>query len=223
MCLIGAGLLWTGWFGFNAGSNMEANAYAALALANTLICTAAAGVSWMVAEWIFRKKPSMLGFASGLVAGLVAITPAAGFSGPMGALILGLVVSPICVFFVTVVKSMFKYDDSLDVFGIHGVGGVVGALATGILVSPALGGMGIVDYTTCAADGDISTCDAGAYDMMAQVIKQAMGVGTTIVWTVIGSLAVFLLIKFTIGLRVSPEVEEEGLDITEHGERAYHS
>jgi len=223
MTLIGTGLLWFGWFGFNAGSNLEANFYAALALTNTLLATAAAGLSWIVVEWITRGKPSLLGLCSGIVAGLVAVTPAAGFAGPVGAIVLGLVVSPICLVFVSLVKKALKYDDSLDVFGIHGIGGVIGAIGTGILVNPALGGAGVVDYTSCAKDGDISTCDTAAYDLVTQVTAQLWGVGTTILWTVIGSLIVFGLIKYTIGLRASPEVEEEGLDITEHGERAYHA
>jgi Amt family ammonium transporter len=222
MSLIGAGLLWVGWFGFNAGSNLEANAYAGLAMTNTFLATAAAGFSWVLAEWVIRRKPSMLGLASGLVAGLVAVTPAAGFAGPIGSIVLGLIVSPICVFAVSAVKNALKYDDSLDAFGIHAVGGMVGAIMTGILVNPALGGAGIVDYTSCAKDGDISTCDLAKYDTMTQVIAQLWGVGTTIVWCGIGSLIVFGLIKYTIGLRVSADVEEEGLDITEHGERAYH-
>ncbi|MDG2522464.1 ammonium transporter [Caulobacter segnis] len=223
LTLVGAGLLWVGWFGFNAGSNLESNGYAALAMINTFVATAAAGLSWIITEWITRGKPSALGLASGVVAGLVAVTPAAGFAGPMGAVILGLIVSPICVIFCSVVKNALKYDDSLDAFGIHGVGGIVGAIATGILVSPALGGAGVVDYTSCAADGDISTCDAATYDMVTQVIAQLKGVGVTIVWSAIASAIVFFLIKFTIGLRAAPETEEEGLDIAEHGERAYHS
>ncbi|MDB5451711.1 MAG: amt [Caulobacteraceae bacterium] len=222
MSLIGAGLLWFGWFGFNAGSNLEANGYAALAMINTFLATAMAGFSWIVAEWLIRGKPSMLGMASGMVAGLVAVTPAAGFAGPMGSIVLGLVVSPICVFAVSTVKNLFKYDDSLDAFGVHCIGGITGAIATGILVNPALGGAGIVDYTTCAKDGDILTCDTAAYDMGHQLISQLWGVGTTLLWSGIISTVIFLAIKYTIGLRVSAEVEEEGLDITEHGERAYH-
>ncbi len=224
LTLVGAGLLWVGWFGFNAGSNLEANGYAALALVNTFVATAAAGFSWAMTEWVTRKKASLLGMASGLVAGLVAVTPAAGFAGPMGALVLGLVVSPICVFFCAVVKNALKYDDSLDAFGIHAVGGIVGALATGILVSASLGGAGIVDYTTCAADGDISTCDAlASYTMMGQFLTQLKAVLVAVVWSAVASSIVFFIIKFTIGLRSSPEAEEEGLDIVEHGERAYHS
>jgi Amt family ammonium transporter len=222
LTLVGAGLLWVGWFGFNAGSNLESNGYAALALINTLVATAAAGLSWVAVEWITRKKASMLGLASGLVAGLVAVTPAAGFAGPMGSIVLGLVVSPVCVFFCSVVKNALKYDDSLDAFGIHAIGGIIGAVATGLLVNPAWGGAGIVDYTTCLADGDISTCDTAVYVMGTQVLAQIKGVLVTICWSAVASSIVFFLIKFTVGLRVSPEAEEEGLDIVEHGERAYH-
>ena len=224
LTLVGAGLLWFGWFGFNAGSNLEANGYAALAMMNTFIATAAAGFSWAMTEWVTRKKASLLGMASGLVAGLVAVTPAAGFAGPVGALVLGLAVSPICIFFCSVVKNAFKYDDSLDAFGIHAIGGTVGALATGILVSTTLGGAGIVDYTTCAADGDISTCDAlASYNMMGQFLTQLKAVGVAAAWSAVASSIVFFLIKYTLGLKASPEAEEEGLDIVEHGERAYHS
>jgi Amt family ammonium transporter len=223
LTLVGAGLLWVGWFGFNAGSNLEANAYAALAMANTFLATAAAGLSWILVERITRGKASMLGLASGLVAGLVAVTPAAGFAGPVGSIILGLIVSPICVFFCSIVKNALKYDDSLDVFGIHCIGGIVGAIATGFLVNPAWGGAGVVDYTTCLADGDISTCDTAAYVMSTQVLAQIKAVLVTLVWSGVGSAIVFFLIKYTIGLRASPESEEEGLDISEHGERAYHS
>ncbi len=223
LTLVGAGLLWVGWFGFNAGSNLESNAYASLAMVNTFVATAAAGLSWIIVEWITRKKPSALGLASGVVAGLVAVTPAAGFAGPMGALILGLVVSPICIIFCSAVKNALKYDDSLDAFGIHGIGGIVGAIGTGLVVNPAWGGAGVVDYTSCAKDGDISTCDTAAYDLVTQVIAQLKGVGVTIVWSAVASIIVFLVIKLVIGLRASPDSEEEGLDISEHGERAYHS
>jgi Amt family ammonium transporter len=223
LTLTGAGLLWVGWFGFNAGSNLEANGYAALAMINTLVATAAAGISWVAVEWLTRGKASMLGLASGLVAGLVAITPAAGFSGPVGAVILGLIVSPICVFFCSTIKNALKYDDSLDAFGIHAVGGIVGAIATGLLVNPAWGGTGVVDYTTCALDGDISTCDTAAYVMGTQVLAQIKAVLVAIGWSGVMSTIVFFVIKYTIGLRPPVEAEEEGLDITEHGERAYHS
>ena len=223
LTLVGAGLLWVGWFGFNAGSNLESNGYASLAMINTFVATAAAGLSWIVVEWVTKKKPSALGLASGVVAGLVAVTPAAGFAGPVGAIILGLIVSPICIFFCSVVKNTFKYDDSLDAFGIHGIGGIVGALATGLLVNPVWGGAGIVDYTTCAKDGDISTCDTAVYDMGVQMMAQLKAVGVTVVWSLVASIIVFMVIKLVIGLKASPDAEEEGLDISEHGERAYHS
>ncbi|CAN7176002.1 ammonium transporter [Phenylobacterium sp. LjRoot225] len=220
---VGAGLLWVGWFGFNAGSNLEANGYAALAMMNTFIATAGAGLSWVVTEWVTRKKASMLGLASGLVAGLVAVTPAAGFAGPMGALLLGLIVSPICVIFCSAIKNALKYDDSLDAFGIHGIGGIVGALATGLLVNPAWGGAGVVDYTTCAADGVIATCDTAAYVLSTQFTAQFKAVLVSVAWSAVASTIVFFIIKFTVGLRPSADTEEEGLDIVEHGERAYHS
>jgi Amt family ammonium transporter len=223
LTLVGAGLLWVGWFGFNAGSNLESNGYASLAMINTFVATAAAGLSWIVVEWVTKKKPSALGLASGVVAGLVAITPAAGFAGPMGAVILGLVVSPICIFFCSVVKNALKYDDSLDAFGIHGIGGIVGAIGTGLLVNPAWGGAGIVDYTSCGKDGDLSTCDSAVYSLATQVTAQVKAVGVTIIWSAIASAIVFFVIKLIIGLKASPEAEEEGLDISEHGERAYHS
>jgi Amt family ammonium transporter len=223
LTMVGAGLLWVGWFGFNAGSNLESNGYAALAMINTLVATAAAGLSWSVVEWVTRGKPSALGMASGLVAGLVAVTPAAGFAGPVGAVILGLLVSPVCILFCTVVKNALKYDDSLDAFGIHCIGGIVGAIATGILVNPALGGAGVVDYASCAMDGDISTCDTAAYVLSTQVMAQIKGVLVTIVWSGVASAITFLVIKYTIGVRPTADVEEEGLDITEHGERAYHT
>ncbi len=223
LTLVGAGLLWVGWFGFNAGSNLEANGYAALAMINTFLATAAAGFSWTLTEWITRKKASMLGMASGMVAGLVAVTPAAGFAGPMGALILGLIVSPICIIFCSAVKNALKYDDSLDAFGIHAIGGIVGAIGTGLVVNPAWGGQGIVDYSTCGAGGvDVATCQS-AYDLSFQVMAQVKAVLFTIAWSGVGSTIVFFVIKMITGLRVSPETEEEGLDISEHGERAYHS
>jgi Amt family ammonium transporter len=213
LTLVGAGLLWVGWFGFNAGSNLEANGYAALAMINTLLATAAAGFSWAITEWVVRKKASMLGLASGLVAGLVAVTPAAGFAGPMGSIVLGLIVSPICVFFCSSIKNALKYDDSLDAFGIHAVGGIVGAIATGILVNPALGGAGVVDFT----NGSVG------YDAGFQIMAQVKAVLLAITWSAVASAIVFFLIKFTVGMRVGAETEEEGLDIVEHGERAYHS
>lgn len=225
MTYIGAGLLWVGWFGFNAGSNLESNYYAVLAMANTLIATAAAGFSWILVEWLTRGKPSMLGLASGIVAGLVAVTPAAGFAGPIGALLLGLVVSPVCLFFCSAIKNLFKYDDSLDAFGIHAVGGIIGALGTGIVVNPAFGGAGIVDYTTCFDEAGVikAVCDVAKYDMLTQLTAQAKAVLVTIAWSGTASLVVFGLLRVLGLLRASKDTELEGLDITEHGERAYHS
>ncbi|MCW4462340.1 ammonium transporter [Sphingomonas sp. BT-65] len=214
MTMIGASLLWIGWFGFNAGSGLEANAFGALAFINTFTATAAAGVTWAVIEQIIHKKPSLLGAASGVVAGLVAITPAAGFAHPGTAILLGAAASAICFFFVTTVKNKLKYDDTLDVFGIHAVGGIVGAIGTGIVADPALGGQGWIDYTAPVAK-------AGAYDMAGQVTTQLWAVGTTVLWTGVVSAVLFLALKHTIGLRPSKEVETEGLDINEHGERAY--
>jgi Amt family ammonium transporter len=223
MTLIGTGLLWVGWFGFNAGSNLESNYYAGLAMANTFLATAMAGFSWALTEWITKGKPSLLGLCSGVVAGLVAVTPAAGFAGPMGAIILGLVVSPVCLFFCATVKNMLGYDDALDVFGIHCIGGIIGALATGLLVNPAWGGAGIVDYTTCAADGDISTCDVlASYTPLGQLLIQGKGVLVTLIWSGAGSLVIWVVLRVLGLLRVSKEVEIEGLDINEHGELAYH-
>lgn len=223
LTMVGASLLWVGWFGFNAGSNLESNAGAVLAMANTFVATAAAGISWMLVEWLFKGKPSLLGLASGVVAGLVAVTPASGYAGPMGALILGLVAGAVCFFFCTAVKSALGYDDTLDVFGVHAIGGLVGAIGTGIVAAPIYGGAGVVDYTKCVVkDGVVtSDCPIGDYDMMAQLIIQSKNALITIGWSAIGSLAVYLVISLLVGLRVSEETEREGLDISEHGERAY--
>ena len=214
MTMIGASLLWVGWFGFNAGSNLEANGVAAVAFVNTMLATCAAALSWAVVEQIVHKKPSMLGAVSGAVAGLVAITPASGFGSPMSSIVLGLIVSPLCFFFVSTVKNKFKYDDTLDVFGIHCIGGITGALATGIVASPALGGQGWIDYTVFPAV-------PGAWDTLGQMKSQLWAVGTTLVWS--GGISALLLIGIdkTIGLRASEEAEREGLDLNEHGERAY--
>ena len=220
MTMIGASLLWVGWFGFNAGSNLEANAYAVLAMANTFLATAAAAVAWILLEAILRGKASMLGAVSGAVTGLVAVTPAAGFAGPMGAIVLGAGASCACYFFVSVVKNTFNYDDSLDVFGIHCVGGVFGAIATGIVVNPALGGAGIVDYSTCDAAG---VCGTAAYSLGTQLLAQSKGVIVTLLWSGIGSAILYKLVDMTIGLRVTPEAEREGLDLASHGEAAYHN
>lgn len=214
MTMIGASLLWIGWFGFNAGSGLEANALGALAFINTFTATAAAGATWAIIEQVVHKKPSLLGAASGVVAGLVAITPAAGFAHPGTAILLGAVASAGCFFFVTTVKNALKYDDTLDVFGIHCVGGIIGAIGTGIVANPALGGQGWIDYTAPVAV-------AGEYDMAAQIMTQIWAVGTTVLWTGIVSLVLFLALKHTIGLRPSRETEVEGLDLNEHGERAY--
>jgi ammonium transporter, Amt family len=216
MCMIGAALLWVGWFGFNVGSNLEINPFAGQVFINTFIATAAAALSWMIVEWIAKGKPSALGLVSGVVAGLVAITPACGFSGVMGSIVLGLVVSPICFTFCSAVKSAFGYDDSLDVFGVHCIGGIIGALATGILVDPSLGGTGIPDYVS--KPGELTV---GTYDMVTQVITQAKAVGLTLLWSGIGSLILFKLVDILVGLRPTVDEEREGLDITDHGERAY--
>lgn len=216
LTMVGASLLWVGWFGFNAGSNLEANSYASLAMINTFVATAAAAVSWCIVESFARGKASMLGGASGAVAGLVAVTPAAGFVGPMGAIVLGLIVSPICYFFVDVVKNKFGYDDSLDVFGVHGIGGIIGAIGTGILVNPALGGAGIVDYST----PDFAASYAGT---ATQVWAQFKGVLTTVIWSGVGSAVIFKIVDVVIGLRASVEAEREGLDLASHGEAAYHA
>lgn len=216
MTLVGAGLLWVGWFGFNAGSNLEANGYAALAMINTFLATAAAVLSWTLVETFARGKASLLGAVSGAVSGLVVITPAAGFAGPMGAIIMGLIVSPICYFFCSTVKNKLGYDDTADVFGIHGVGGIIGALLTGVFVNPALGGAGIVDYSTA----DFAATYAGT---ATQVFNQLKGVIVTILWCGIISVILYKLVDIVVGLRVSVEAEREGLDLASHGEAAYHN
>jgi Amt family ammonium transporter len=213
LTMVGASLLWVGWFGFNAGSALEANGSASLAFANTLMATAAAVLSWIFAEWALKGKPSMLGGASGAVAGLVAITPAAGFVGVMGSLIIGLIAGALCLWGVTGLKKMLKADDSLDVFGVHGVGGITGALLTGVFTAPSLGGTGIYDYVTNAV--------APEYDMMGQVIIQATAVVTTLVWSGVVAYISYKLVDMLVGLRVSEEEEREGLDISSHGETAY--
>ena len=211
--MIGASLLWFGWFGFNAGSALEANGGAALAMVNTWAATAAATLSWMLAEWALKSKPSMLGAASGAVAGLVAITPAAGFVGVGGAVAIGLAAGVVCLWGVNGLKRMLGADDSLDVFGVHGVGGILGSILTGVFCSPSLGGSGVYDYVANKV---------GDYDMLAQVISQLWGVGTAIVWSGVVSLVAYKVVDIVIGLRVPEEEEREGLDITSHGETAYH-
>ncbi len=216
MTMIGAALLWVGWFGFNAGSNLESNSITSLAVMNTFVATAAAGLAWMFAEWMFKGHPSMLGLVSGVVAGLVAVTPASGFAGPMGSLVLGLIAGAGCFFFVAYIKNALGLDDSLDVFGIHGLGGIIGALATGILVDPSLGGAGIPDYTSVPG-----TLQVGAYDFGFMFMAQLKAVIFTVCFSGIGSFILFMVVKVLMGLRVKEEVEREGLDVAEHGERAY--
>jgi Amt family ammonium transporter len=215
MTMVGGSLLWVGWFGFNVGSNLEATGTAALAMINTFVATAAAAMSWLLVEWAAKGKPSLLGMISGAVAGLVAVTPACGFSGPMGAVVLGLLVSPVCFLFVSTVKNALGYDDSLDVFGVHCIGGIIGALGTGILVNPALGGAGIPDYIT--NPGALSIAEYSSAQFMSQVKAVVM----SLAWSGIGSFILYKLVDLTMGLRVTAETEREGLDIAEHGERAY--
>ena len=216
LTMVGASLLWVGWFGFNAGSNLEANGYAALAMTNTFVATARQRWRGLSSETMKRGKAVMLGAVSGAVAGLVAVTPAAGFAGPMGAVVLGVVAGAGCFFAVTVLKNAMGYDDSLDVFGIHCIGGIIGALATGILVNPDLGGAGIVDYTTPDY--------AGVYPGTAtQVIAQAKGVLVTLLWSGIGSFIIYKMVDLIVGLRPTSDAEVMGLDLTSHGEVAYHT
>jgi len=211
--MIGASLLWFGWFGFNAGSALEASGGSALAMVNTWVATGCATMSWMLIEWMLKGKPSMLGAASGAVAGLVAITPAAGFVGVVGAIIIGLLAGVICLWGVNGLKRMIGADDSLDVFGVHGIGGILGAILTGVFCDPSLGGTGVYDYVANAV---------GEYDMGAQVMSQLWGVLTAIVWSGVVSVIAYKVVDVFIGLRVPEEEEREGLDITSHGESAYH-
>ena len=213
LTMIGASILWFGWFGFNAGSALEAGGVAAIAFVNTFLATAAAVVAWTLVEWMTKGKPSLLGAASGAVAGLVAITPAAGFVGLNGALAIGAIAGVLCLWGVTGLKKLLGADDSLDVFGVHGVGGITGALLTGVFAAPSLGGAGIWDYVTETALPE--------YSIGTQVWIQAQGVLTTIVISGVVALVAFLIVKYTVGLRVSEEAEREGLDITSHGEAAY--
>ncbi|TDP88432.1 ammonium transporter [Aquabacterium commune] len=217
LTMVGASLLWVGWFGFNAGSALEANGFAALAFINTFIATAAAVLGWCLGEALLKGKASMLGAASGAVAGLVAITPAAGNVGLGGAVIIGLLAGLICLWGVTGLKKMLGADDSLDVFGVHGVGGIFGALATGIFNSPNLGGPSAVgDWVTA------SVIPAADYVISTQLITQAKAVGLTVVWSAVVSVIAYKIVDVVIGLRVPEEEEREGLDITSHGETAYH-
>ncbi len=206
MTMVGAALLWVGWFGFNVGSELAADGIAGMVLVNTQLATAAAVLGWMFIEWMTRGKPTMLGAASGAVAGLVAITPACGFVGPMGSIILGIAAGIICFWGVSGLKAMFGYDDSLDVFGVHGVGGILGAIGTGVLMSDTFGGVGYDKGVT----------------MMGQVTTQAIAVGTTVVWTGVISFILYKIVDMIVGLRVPEEGEREGLDSTQHGEVAYH-
>jgi Amt family ammonium transporter len=215
MTMIGASLLWVGWFGFNAGSALEAGDVAALAFVNTLLATAAAALSWVAGEWILKGKPSMLGGASGAVAGLVAITPACGYVGPMGALVIGLLAGVVCLWGVNGLKRLLGADDSLDVFGVHGVGGTLGALLTGVFAAPSLGGQGIYDYVANKITPD--------YSILDQLQIQATGVIVTIVWSGTVAFLAYKLVDKVIGMRVTEEQEREGLDISSHGESAYHN
>ena len=216
MTMIGASLLWVGWMGFNAGSNLESNVVTSLAVMNTFTATAGAGVAWMFAEWMTKGRPSLLGLVSGVVAGLVAVTPASGFAGPVGSMFLGIVAGVVCYIFVAYVKNALRLDDTLDVFGIHGIGGIVGALATGILVNPALGGAGVPDYLSVPG-----TLQVAPYDFGFMFMAQLKAVLFTVVFVGIGSLIIYKVVDWIIGLRVREEEEREGLDIATHGERAY--
>ncbi|MCC6171979.1 MAG: ammonium transporter, partial [Gammaproteobacteria bacterium] len=211
--MVGAALLWVGWFGFNAGSALEAGNSAVLAFLNTLLATSAAVIAWSFAEWALKGHPSMLGAASGAVAGLVAITPAAGNVGMMGALLIGLAAGVVCLWGVTGLKKLLGADDSLDVFGVHGIGGILGALLTGVFNTQSLGGPGLVT--------DWVTATVGSNPIGAQLWIQAKGVGLTIVWSAVAAFIAFKVADLLIGLRVPEETEREGLDLNEHGERAY--
>ena len=213
---MGAALLWVGWFGFNAGSNLEANGLTALVVLNTILATAAAALAWTFGEWVFRGHPSMLGAASGAIAGLVAITPACGWVGPSGAIIIGLLAGFVCLWSVVWLKAKLGYDDALDVFGIHGVGGILGAVLTGLFVNPAWGGMGVTDY----AAFDLST-KLFDYDMVAQMKGQIVSILTVGIMSAVVSYVALMICKVTVGLRVAEQDERQGLDIIDHGERAY--
>ena len=215
MTMVGASLLWVGWFGFNAGSALEAGNSAALAFMNTFLATSAAVLSWTFAEWLIKGKPSMLGAASGAVAGLVAITPAAGNVGLMGALVIGIAAGVVCLWGVTGLKKLLKVDDSLDVFGVHGIGGILGALLTGVFNTQLLDGPGLVT--------DWVTATVGSNPIGTQLLIQAKAVAVTVVWSAVSAFIAFKLADLLVGLRVEPDSEREGLDTTEHGERAYSS
>jgi Amt family ammonium transporter len=212
MTALGTGMLWMGWFGFNAGSALEATGAAGLAFFNTLFGVAVAGVAWTATEWLVKGKPSLLGVCSGIIAGLVAITPAAGFVGPVGAFVTCAVAGVVCFFAVTKLKAMLGYDDSLDAFGVHCIGGILGSLGTGIFVNPALGGTGVYDYVANKV---------GDFDAMAQIVSQLWDIGITLVWSGLVAFVILTILKHTIGIRASEEAEEQGLDLSDHGERAY--
>jgi Amt family ammonium transporter len=214
MTMIGASLLWVGWFGFNVGSNLEATGLAAMVMVNTLLATAAAALAWMFVEWMTRGKPTMLGIASGAIAGLVAITPACGFVGPMGAIVLGAIAGVVCLWAVIWLKSKLGYDDSLDVFGVHGIGGIIGALGTGIFASPSLGGTSWYDYVANAA---------AEFSISGQLTSQLWAVMMALIWSGIVAAIAYKITDMIVGLRVPEEQEREGLDATQHGEIAYHA
>jgi Amt family ammonium transporter len=212
MVMIGASLLWVGWLGFNVGSNLEASAFAGQVFANTMLATAAAALAWSFAEWIHRGTPTMLGAASGAVAGLVAITPACGWVGPMGAIAIGLIAGLVCLWAVASLKKKLGYDDSLDVFGVHCVGGILGALLTAVFCAPALGGTGVYDYVANAV---------ADYSILAQLKAQAIAVLLSLVWSGVVAAVSFKIVDAAVGLRVAEDQEREGLDTVSHGERAY--
>ena len=212
MTAIGTGMLWMGWFGFNAGSALEATGAAGLAFFNTLFGVAVAGVTWMIVEWVIKGKPSLLGICSGIIAGLVAITPAAGYVGVAGAMAVCAAAAVICFFAVTKLKAWLKYDDSLDTFGVHCVGGIIGSIGTGIFVNPKFGGQGVYDYVANKV---------GDFDAMAQIVSQLWGIGITLAWSAFVAFVILLILKNTIGIRASDEAQEEGLDLADHGENAY--
>jgi Amt family ammonium transporter len=212
MVMIGTSLLWVGWFGFNVGSGLEANGFTAMVFANTILATAAAALAWMGAEWVHRGTPTMLGAASGAVAGLVAITPACGWVGPMGSIAIGALAGLLCLAAVAGLKQKLGYDDSLDVFGVHCVGGIVGALLTAVFCSPALGGTGVYDYVANAV---------AEYSIGTQFVSQLWGVGVALVWSGVVAAVSFKIVDLVVGLRVNEDQEREGLDTVSHGERAY--
>jgi Amt family ammonium transporter len=212
MVMIGSSLLWVGWFGFNVGSNLEASGFAGQVFANTLLATAAAALAWSFAEWIHRGTPTMLGASSGAVAGLVAITPACGWVGPMGSIAIGAAAGLVCLWAVAGLKHKFGYDDSLDVFGVHCVGGILGALLTAVFCAPSLGGTGVYDYVANAV---------GEYSIATQFKSQLWAVGLTLVWSGVVAAVSLKIVDLVVGLRVTEDQEREGLDTVSHGERAY--